>query len=118
MSNGNNATITGQVIHVGETEQISDTFRKRLCVVNDGDDKYPQELPIEFTQDAVAKLDAIQVGQMVTIEVNLRGHAWKDRWFPSFQGWRIESQQQPADGQPAKENAGAPMAESDDNLPF
>lgn len=69
-------------------------FRKRECRVTTND-QYPQILPIEFVQDKCDLLDNYNVGDDVTISINLRGNEWTNpqgevKCFPSIQGWRIE----------------------------
>ena len=48
-------------------------------------------MPFNFVQDNTDKLNAIKVGQTVTISYNLKGRKWQDRWFPDIQGWKIET---------------------------
>lgn len=84
--------ITGSVIVKEETREVgANGFKKRLLVVQTAG-QYPQSLPIDFVQDKTALLDAIQVGQNVKVNVNLRGSKSKsgEQWFPSIQGWKIE----------------------------
>ena len=81
--------VSGKVISVKETEKVSDKFAKREIWIETPDDKYPQTLSIEFTQDKCALLDEIAIGETVTIEINLRGRQWKDKVFNTIAGWKI-----------------------------
>lgn len=109
----------GVVIFIGETEQATATFKKRLLVLEtDSDSNYPQKVAFEFTQEATAKLDKISVGEIATVYFNLRGRDWTNKegvvkYFNTIQGWRVETG--------AKQKAAiAPMevpADCDD-LPF
>jgi hypothetical protein len=107
--------VSGKVIEVGTTETVgTGVFRKRLLVV-ETEDQYPQQLPIEFVQDKVDLLNPISVGKSVDVFINLRGRGWTNKagvtkYFPSFQGWRIEASTATASKTVAAENT--------DDLPF
>lgn len=87
--------IIGKIKVLNETLDVGDNgFRKRQVVIAT-DEKYPQYLLIEFTQDKCELLDNYDVGQDVKISINLRGREWINpegvaKYFNSFQGWRIE----------------------------
>lgn len=85
--------ITGTVEHIGETEQVTDKFRKRLIVIEtEADSKYPQHIPIEFCGEYCGLLDAFSEGENVTITFNLRGRgmARNGKYYGSIAGWKIE----------------------------
>ena len=82
-------TITGTVHHIGQTEVISEKFSKRLLVVKT-DGEYNNLCPIEFTKDKTALLDTLQVGQSVSVEVNLGGREWQGKYFASITGWKLD----------------------------
>ncbi len=86
--------VTGRIRLIGQTQDISSSFRKREVVVTTSE-QYPQHIMIEFTQDRVGLLDTYQVGQEVRVSINLRGREWQSpqgetRYFNTIQGWRIE----------------------------
>lgn len=86
--------VTGRIRLIGQTQDISSSFRKREVVVTTSE-QYPQHIMIEFTQDRVGLLDSYQVGQEVRVSINLRGREWQSpqgetRYFNTIQGWRIE----------------------------
>jgi hypothetical protein len=83
-------TITGTVHHVGQTEVISDKFSKRLLVVKT-EQEYNNLCPVEFTKDKAALLDGLQIGQSVSIEVNLGGREWNGKYFASINGWKLNT---------------------------
>lgn len=81
--------VQGEIIVINNTETIgAKGFRKRLAVVKT-DEKYPQTIPVEFTQDNVSLLDNFIIGDIVKIGINLRGTEWKGRYFANIQGWQI-----------------------------
>ncbi len=104
--------LTGKVIRVGETVNVSDKFKKRELVI-ETDEKYPQSVPLEFVQDKTEMLDGINEGDTVTVSYNLRGREWNGKYYVNVQGWRLEK----------TGSAPAPVVENDpvqadDNLPF
>lgn len=85
--------ITGKVKTIMKTVAVSASFKKRELVVTT-DEKYPQELLVEFTQDKVDDLNGYNKGDIVEVEVNLRGRCWtnpqgEDKYFLTAQGWKI-----------------------------
>ena len=87
--------IIGKIKVLNEAQNIGNNgFRKREVVITT-DEKYPQQLLVEFTQDKCELLDNYAEGQDVKISINLRGREWINpegvsKYFNSFQGWRIE----------------------------
>ena len=82
--------ITGIVKQVGETQEVTDTFKKREVVISHVSGQYEKDVAIEFMQDRVEKLDGINPGDEVKIGFDVESRAWKDRFFTSCKGWRIE----------------------------
>jgi len=129
-------TLVGVIREISEEEQITDTFKKRVAVVTvDPDGKYPQHIPIEFVNDKTQALNGYEVGQYVSVAINLRGRQARDgRYWSSVQGWRIGAESEPdgMDQRPAVEeedgsqDSGFPPAGAgvegelvdDENLPF
>lgn len=115
--------IEGRIKLIGETQLIgAKGFKKRELVVTT-DEEYPQHIMVEFINDKTDLLDRFQVGQQVTVGINLRGREWinpqgEAKYFNGIQGWRIKSL---ADVNliPADINAPVDLSEEDPNdLPF
>lgn len=91
--------VTGVIEFIGNIEDVSPTFRKRDVWVTT-QENYPQTLNIQFTQDKCDILNNFQIGQVVTIAINLRGNKFQNQqtgeWkcFNTLQGWKIEVPQQ------------------------
>ena len=102
--------LTGRIKMIGQTQEVSQSFRKRELVVTT-EEQYPQHILIEFHQDKCDVLNSYQVGQQATISVNLRGKEYQDKqtgqtkYFNTIQGWKINAvgQPQPAYGQPMQQ---------------
>ena len=88
--------VTGTVKLIKETQQISDSFKKReLILTTEADTNYPQSILIEFVQDKTDLLNGLKVGQNVTVKINLQGREWTNpqgevKYFNSLKGWLIE----------------------------
>ena len=85
--------ITGELIEVFGTQDVTATFKKReFAVKTDGE--YAQEIGLEVTQDKVDLLDTFKVGDKITASVNVRGRKWTNaegvnKYFNTIQAWRI-----------------------------
>jgi hypothetical protein len=70
--------LKGSVIHIGETQQITETFKKRdLVIFVDG--QYPQEYIFEATQTRCELLDAVQLKQEVEVGFAIQGNGWTSK---------------------------------------
>ena len=103
--------VQGRIKQIFNNETVSDSFSKRELVVTTSE-QYPQDILIQFTQDKCDLLNMYQIGQEVTVDVNLRGKEYTDRqtgqlrYFNTIQGWKINAlQQQQQTTQYAQNNA-------------
>ena len=121
--------ISGKIKLIGETKEYgSNGFRKRELVVTT-QEQYPQYILVEFIQDKCEILNSYQVGEIVKIDINIRGREWTNKdnelkYFNSIQGWRIEKIEEGYDAQlppiPTKEELSSDQESSKepDDLPF
>ena len=121
--------ISGKVKLINETKEYgSNGFRKREIVLTT-QEQYPQNILVEFIQDRTNLLDAFNVGDLVKIDINLRGREWTNdkgeiKYFNSIQGWRIEKLEDDFESQlpplPTKEdlNISESSENEPDDLPF
>ena len=80
--------IKGVIKVIKETEQITDSFKKRVLVVTE-DGKYPQDIAVEFVQDKTDDLNAYKVGDRVDVEYNRRGREYNGNYYVNLNGWKI-----------------------------
>ena len=99
------STLKGAVKLINEVKVISDKFSVREFVVTTPDAKYPQDIIFQTTNDKIAILDSIGVGQEVEVSYNLRGREFNGRYYNTLDAWRAEA------------TGVKPQAEKDD-LPF
>lgn len=82
--------ITGCISKIKPITTFQSGFQKQTLVLNDKDEKYPQEIAIDFTRDGVKKLEQFQPGDHVTVTFAIQGREWNDRHFVDLKGLRIE----------------------------
>lgn len=89
--------ITGKVHEVGETQNVTDTFKKRDLVVEYAENvQYPEFIKFEAMQDKCNLLDGLSIGDAVTVSFNLRGRPWTDKagkttYFNTLSIWKISA---------------------------
>jgi hypothetical protein len=122
--------IFGKIHKKYDTQKVSENFSKREFVVKT-DEQYPQHILVELHQDNTDLLDNYEVGQNVTVSINLRGRSWtnptdqKEKYFNTIIAWRIERSQAdintptPApEPTPVQANAFPNDDDEPDDLPF
>ncbi len=123
--------IKAKLLEIFNTQQISQSFRKREFVVEFAENpQYPEFVKFELIQDKCDLLDSMKAGDMVNVSFNLKGRKWTDpqgqvKYFNSLQAWRITPEQA---GAPAGGGTPPPPAATDepewlasgedDDLPF
>ena len=87
----------GVIKVIRQTQQVSDKFSKREFVVTDiSDDKYPQDIMFELTQDKTGLLDSVMEGQEVEVSFNLRGREWRSpsgdiKYFNTLNAFKVDT---------------------------
>lgn len=108
--------VTGKIHNVGALRVVSEKFKSKDVVLLT-DEKFPQYISIQFTQDKTELITQNDIGQQVEVSINLRGREWKSpqgeiKYFNTIEGWQIN-----AVGTPVKE-APIMVDDSDNDLPF
>lgn len=74
----NEGKVRGIVHLIEETKTYGQKgFRKRLVVLEQPNDRFPNFVPIEFTQDACDSVDELGVGDDVEVNFRLSGRRWQ-----------------------------------------
>jgi len=88
--------ITGIIVSIGETKQVSEKFSKREFVLKtDESSLYPNFIQLELQQDKCDIIDAYEVDQEVVVDFNLKGRQWTDqqgvvKTFNTLVAWKIQ----------------------------
>ena len=117
--------VEGKLYKIFDTQDISATFKKREFVI-ETDDKYPQLVKFELTQDNCDKISDFKEGENIVVHFNIRGREWTSpknevKYFVSLNAWRLEKEQAtaPATETPFPSADAEPPADSfADDLPF
>lgn len=127
--------VQGKIKVIGETLQVTDSYKKRDLVITT-DEQYPQHISVEFSQDKTSLLDNRIIGEEVKVSINIGGREWvnpqgETKYFNSIKGWRIEklgdannsepqpSPQQSSQPRQKKEQSTAQSQEEEhEDLPF
>jgi len=96
------------------TSKTGSEFTKRTLLVTIGD-KYPEHVPVEFFQDKVTLLDHVKEGDDITVQVNLKGSEYKEKYYSSISGWKIGDSESSAS---FADQATTSSSSADDDLPF
>lgn len=123
--------IEGKLHAKFDTQQITDSFRKREFVVEYVDNPmYPQYVKFESIQDRTELVDQFNVGDMIEVSFNLKGREWtnpegKKVYFTTLDAWRVQKAGQAADApqgggseQPVYQMADVSAEDAADDLPF
>lgn len=118
--------LTGKIKSIGETKQVSDSFKVRDFVVTIEDGKYPQVIQLQTSNDKCDSLNAFTTGSDVTVSFNLRGREWTNpqgevKIFNTIDAWKIDGATAGTVSAPAQSQTPAsqtPVPQNGDDLPF
>jgi hypothetical protein len=113
--------LNGTIKLIGEKQTFDSGFQKVDFVITTNDEKYPQDIKFEISQDKVDDfLKYNKVGSVVDVDFNLRGREWinpkgEAKYFNTLSAWKVFKSQASA---PATD-IGVPAEEiPTDDLPF
>jgi len=70
--------VRGVVHFIDETKTYGQKgFRKRLLVLEQGDDRFTNYVPLEFTNDSCDSIDDVKIGDEMEVSFRLRGRKWQ-----------------------------------------
>lgn len=118
--------IRGKVHEVGQTQTVTDSFKKRDIIIAYAENpQFVEYIRFEATQDRVNIFDNLRNGDEVEVSFNLRGRPWTNKegattYFNSLVAWRVTKL---ADGSTAPAQSTPPPIDpsqesEDDDLPF
>jgi hypothetical protein len=87
--------VVGKIKMIDVTKEVGTSGFKKRDVVVTTDEKYPQDILVQFVQDGCDLLNGFKVGENVTIGINLKGREWMNPkaelvYFNTIQGWNIK----------------------------
>ncbi len=114
--------IQGRIIKIGETQQVSDTFKKRDFVVEYTENpQYPEYISFQLIQERCMLIDSFKEEDTVEVSFNLKGRKWiapdgETKFFNSLQAWRVEKNNDYHNN--INHQAEKSMTTEEDDLPF
>lgn len=114
--------IQGVIIKIYHTHQVTDKFKKREFVI-ETQEKYPQLILFQVTQNKCEDLDSQKIGSLVDVHFNLRGREYTPKgkeqpsYFSTIEAWKIVSLAQKQANETISKNQEPPTADSNE-LPF
>jgi hypothetical protein len=87
--------VKGKIHFVGALRTVSEKFKSKDVVLLT-EDKFPQYITIQFTQDKTELISQEDIGDQVEVSINLRGREWKSptgeiKYFNTIEGWQINA---------------------------
>ncbi|MFP4369995.1 MAG: DUF3127 domain-containing protein [Candidatus Kapaibacterium sp.] len=123
-----NFKLSGKLVEKFDTQQISDSFRKREFVLeteeNSGYGTFNEYIKFQLIQDKCDIIEPHQINDMITVNFNIKGKKWekgdKTAYFTNLDAWKIEAEENsPMPGgdmpMPGDEDYTPP---AEDDLPF
>ena len=83
--------INGKLIKKFDVESKSATFQARDFVIETIDDRYPQMIKFQLTQDRCSVIDPFTEGDQLKVYFDLRGREWNEKYFTNLNAWKIEN---------------------------
>lgn len=103
--------IEGKLYKKFETNQVTDSFKKREFVLEVEDGAYTQLIKFQLTQNNCEKLDPYNENEQLKVTFSLRGREYtkegRTSYFTNLDAWRLDKAGQTA------QNAAAPNASLD-----
>jgi len=132
--------LTGKLVAVNDTQQVSDRFKKREFVLEISEEingnVYTNYAKMQLVQNKCEIIDNFKIGDNVKVSFNIKGNKWERdgnvNYITNLDAWRVEnagqsSGQSPVASAPSYQapanNAGGnmnynPSPENVDDLPF
>ena len=109
--------LEGQLKKKFETQNITASFQKREFVITT-QEQYPQDILLELTQDKVTLLDKYNEGDLISVDINVRGREWINpegvvKYFNTLQAWKIWELGKEGNSQSTGSAPGAPKPPKD-----
>lgn len=90
--------LTGKLIAIGNTQQVSDRFKKREFVLETNEDingnVYTNYAKFQAVQNKCDIVDKYKIGDMVTVSFNVKGNKWekdgKTNYITNLDMWRMD----------------------------
>jgi hypothetical protein len=88
--------VKGTIKEIKVTQVVSEKYKKREFVLTT-EDKYPQDVLFQLSQDNCDLVNIFKAGDKVTLAYNLRGREWvnpqgETKYFNTLEVWKMNYQ--------------------------
>ena len=107
--------LTGTIKLIGDVQTFDSGFRKVEFVITTNDEKYPQDVKFEISQDKVDDfIKYNKVGACVDVDFNVRGNEYNNKYYVNLSAWKVFK----SDANKPATDIGVPVEElATDDLP-
>lgn len=98
--------LSGTVKEIFPEQTFASGFNKREFVVNDGAEKFPQDIKFECLKERVELVGKLKKGDRVKVSFDINGREWNEKYYVNLVAWKIEA------------DAGSATADEDQPPPF
>lgn len=119
--------LRGTVAAITEPRTFQSGYTLQTLLVDDGNEKFPQKIAVDFGGDRIQQLSGLSLGQEVEVAFSIRGSEANGRHYVNLRGWGVSTitaapvqtvaPLAPAPASPPPASA-SPAKESLDDLPF
>ena len=86
--------ITGTLKVKNDTQVVSEAFSKREFVLTVVDGAFSNDILIQLTKDKVTLINDINIGDLLEVDVNLKGKEWTSpsgevKYFNTIEAWKV-----------------------------
>ena len=93
------------------------TWTKQVVIIETAE-TYPKKVAIEFWKDEVIKIQAVPIGQELSIDINIESREYQGKWYNQVKAWRFTANGQAVNVETPKDNGTITPPEKDHNLPI
>ena len=92
-------------------------WTKQVVIIETAE-TYPKKVAIEFWKDEVIKIQAVPIGQELSIDINIESREYQGKWYNQVKAWRFTANGQAVNVETPKDNGTITPPEKDHNLPI
>jgi hypothetical protein len=81
----------GKVILIGPDQVKSEKFTMKEFVIQTPDEKYPQSINFQISNNNIAQLNGINIGEEVEVSFDIRGNEFNGKYYNKLNAFKVES---------------------------
>jgi|31_taG_2_1085359.scaffolds.fasta_scaffold06078_3 hypothetical protein len=81
----------GKLILIGPEQVKSEKFTLKEFVIQTQDEKYPQSINFQISNNNMAQLNGINIGEEVEVSFDIRGNEYNGKYYNKLNAFKVES---------------------------